>query len=275
MNFWDDCLDACQECADYLDDNSSLAFLVAGLALGAGAMILAVHESKIADKKLEEKHEEEAEEEEELSKPMQIVTDVATAAPCYIGAAALSLAAGYCLWKSYAINMATIGGLGTALCFAERKNHEYDLYRETAKEIVGKGKEDKIRSETLKKEIKEDPPPRQMIEMSGDGKMTMYVVDTGTYIRSSPEDIRHAEKVIMNRLMYDTSASLYDLMYEADCVPKNRPLVWEEMGWQCGSFIEATFRPILMEDGVTTITGVQFFEDGAEIREKMLGMDNI
>lgn len=272
---WDDYLDACQEVADYMDDNQSLVFLVSGLILGAGAIVMAVHDSKIADKKLAEKHEEEAEEEEELSKPMQVVTDVATAAPCYVGTAALAIAAGYCLWRSYDINIATIGTLGTALTLAERKNHEYDLYRETAKEIVGKSKEDKIRTETLKKEIKETQPPRDLIETSGDGKMNMYVIDTGTFIRSSPEDIRHAEKVIMNRLIYDSSASLYDLMYEADCVPKNRPMCWDVMGWSCGAFIEATFRPVLLEDGVTTITGVQFFEDGDDIRSRMIGMDNI
>lgn len=276
MSFWEDITDACSETADFVDDHSSLIFLIAGLGLGVAATVVAVKESKEADKKLEEKHKEEEESEEELSKPAQIASDVVATAPCYIGSIVLGVAAGYCLWKSYDINTTAIATLGSALTIAERRNHEYEIYKRKAREIVGKSKEEKIAQETVKEQIKRDQIPKESVETSGDGKIRMYVIDTGTFIRSTPEEIRSAEKIIMHRLMYEDFESLYDLLYEADCIPANRPTSWDLLGWQTGAFIEAQFVPVLLDDGVTTITGVRFFEDCDDMLYRiMTGRKNI
>lgn len=260
MSFWQDLKDACIDVADSADHNKSLIFLVSGLVLGTASCITAVVCSKDAYETLDRKHEDEAE--EEISKPMQIATDIVAVAPDYALPAVLGITAGVLLIKSYSANMEIIATLGTALSIAERKNREYDIYKKKVRDVVGKSKEEKIAHEVTKEQIRQDPPPKEMIEFSGDGKMLMKNLDTGSYFRSTPEEIRNAEKIIVHRCYYQEFTKLSELLYEADV--RDDSTSAEIMGWPMGSFPEITFEPVMMDDGVTTITGVRFFRDEDE-----------
>jgi hypothetical protein len=167
------------------------------------------------------------------------------------------------------VNMTEIATLTGLLSIAERKNREYDIYKQKVREAVGKNKEKKIEAETLKEQVKEDPPASEYT-MSGDGKMLMRIIDTGTYIRSTPQAIAEAEKIITHRLSYEDFASLYDLLYEADVENIRDIEALQLLGWPCGSMPEAEFVPVMMEDGVTTITGVRFFENSDDMLARIM-----
>lgn len=263
MSFWNDFTDACQTDADFAEEHSSLIFLVSGIALGVAAAVVAVVEGKSATEKLEEKHEAEKELEEEPTVLAQTVTDVVVAAPCYWGTLVLGSLAVFCLIKSYNINMGQIATLGAALSVAEKKNREYDIYRQKVREAVGKNKEEKIKHEVTKEEIRKDPPPREMLEMSGDGKMLMRNLNTGSYFRSTPEDIRRVETIITHRCYTQEYTKLSEFLYELDVRDPSDSA--DIFGWPMGSFPDVTFEPVLADDGVTTITGVRFFRDDDEI----------
>lgn len=263
MGFWNDITDACQDVADFADDNSSLIFLISGIGLGIAAAVVAVSEGKKAEEKLKEKHQEEEKLDEELSKPMRVATDVVVAAPCYWGAIALGTLATICLVKSYNINMGQIATVTAALSVAEKKNREYDIYRQKVREAVGKNKEEKIKHEVTKEEIRRDPPPKELKEISGDGKMLMKNLNTGSYFRSTPEDIRRVETIITHRCYTQEYTKLSEFLYELDV--NDRSDAADVYGWPMGSFPDVSFEPVLCDDGCTTITGVRFFRDEDEI----------
>lgn len=273
MSFIEDFKDACVEVAECAEEHKSLIFLISGIALGAATTVVAVSEGVKASKHLEEVHEEMGETYTELSKPMQVVTDVKESAPYYIGAVVLFILMSICLVKSYKINMKQIATLTGLLSVAERKNREYDIYKQKVREAVGKNKEKKIEAETLKEQVKEDPPASEYT-MSGDGKMLMRIMDTGTYIRSTPQAIAQAEKIITHRLSYEDFVSLYDLLYEADVENIRDVEAFNLLGWQCGSMPQAEFVPVMMEDGVTTITGVRFFENTDDMLSRIMAGRN-
>lgn len=260
MGFWNDFKDACQDVADGIEENKSLVFLISGLALGVTAAIIAVANSKDAYAKLEEKHK--FDEENEVTKPVQIATDVVAVAPNYAFPVILAFIAGYFLIKSYTLNMAEIGTLGTALAIAQKKNQEYEIYKQKVRESVGKSKEEKIAHEVTKEQVRRDPPPSEMI-LSGDGKMLMKNLNTGSYFRSTPEAIRNAERIIVHRCYTQEFTKLSELLYECDVMDNSESA--ELFGWPMGAFPDISFEPILMDDGVTTITGVRFFRDEDEI----------
>lgn len=267
MSFLENFRDACEEVADVVEERKSLIFLIGGLVLGAATTVVAVSEGVEASKHLAEVHE--TEEYKEMTKPMQVVTNVKEAAPFYIGAGVFFGFAAYCLIKSYMVNMTEVATLTGLLSIAERKNREYDIYKQKVREAVGKNKEKKIEAETLKEQVKEDPPASEYT-MSGDGKMLMRIMDTGTYIRSTPQAIAEAEKIITHRLSYEDFASLYDLLYEADVENIRDIEALQLLGWPCGSMPEAEFVPVMMEDGVTTITGVRFFENSDDMLARIM-----
>lgn len=264
MSFWNDFTDACQADADFAEENSSLIFLISGIALGVAAAAVAVVEGKKVTEKLEEKHEAEKELDEELSKPVQVATDIVAAVPCYWGAIVLGAGAIFCLVKSYNINMGQIATLGAALSVAEKKNREYDIYRQKVREAVGKNKEEKIKHEVTKEEIRRDPPPKSFLEYDeSDGKMRMKNLNTGSYFRSTPEEIRRVETIITHRCYTQEYTKLSEFLYELDV--NDRSDAADVYGWPMGSFPEVSFEPVLLDDGVTTITGVRFFRDEDEI----------
>ena len=263
MSFWNDFTDACYDVAEEAYENSSLILLVSGIGLGIAAAVVAVAEGKTANEKLEEKHAKEEELEEEIPVPLKVASDVVTAAPCFWGAAILGVGAVFCLIKSYNINMAQIATLTAALSVAEKKNREYEIYREKVREAVGKSKEEKIKHEVTKEEIRRDPPPKEMVEMSGDGKMLMRNLNTGSYFRSTPEDIRRVETIITHRCYVQEFTKLSEFLYELDVRDSSDSA--DIFGWPMGSFPEVSFEPVLADDGVTTITGVRFFRDEDEI----------
>ena len=138
MGFWENFKDACEEVADVAEERKSLIFLVTGLVLGAATTVVAVSEGIEASKHLAEVHE--TEEYKEMTKPMQVVTNVKEAAPFYIGAGVFFGFAAYCLIKSYMVNMTEIATLTGLLSIAERKNREYDIYivaLDWSKQLIG------------------------------------------------------------------------------------------------------------------------------------------
>lgn len=260
MGFWTDFKDACQDVADGMEEHKSLIFLISGLALGVTAAVVAVANSKEAYAKLEEKHEQD--EENEVSKPMQIATDIVAVAPNYAFPIVLALIAGGLLIKSYTLNMAEIGTLGTALAIAQKKNQEYEIYKQKVRESVGKSKEEKIAHEVTKEQIRQDPPPKDLI-LTGDGKMLMKNLNTGSYFRSTPEEIRRVETLITHRCYTQEFTKLSEFLYELDVMDNSASA--ELFGWPMGAFPDISFEPVLMDDGVTTVTGVRFFRDEDEI----------
>lgn len=271
MGFWTDFKDACEDVAEGMEERKSLIFLVSGIALAAAAGIMAVHNSKEAYVKLDEKHAQE--EENDVSKPKQIATDIVTVAPDYAFPIILAIIAGYFLVKSYTVNVAEISALGTALTIAQKKNKEYDIYRQKVRESVGKNKEEKIAHEVTKEQIRQDPPPKDLI-YSGDGKMLMKNLNTGSYFRSTPEEIRRVETLITKRCFYENFTSLQEFMYELDV--KDNSDVASVLGWEMGACPDISFEPVLMDDGVTTVTGVRFFKDASEIYSRIVtGMNDL
>lgn len=261
MSFWEDLKTACQDVADAADENKSLLYMISGIVLGTAACVVAVVESKEAYELLDEKHAREAD--EDISKPMQIATDIVEVAPNYILPVILLTAAAVLEVKSYKVNMQVITTLGTALTIAERKNREYDIYKKKVRETIGKNKEEKIAHEVTKEQIRQDPPSQSFMQYDeSDGKMRMRNMDTGSYFRSTPEEIRRAEKIILHRCYVQEFTKLSELLYEADI--KDNSTAADIMGWPMGSFPEITFEPVLLDDGVTTITGVRFFRDEDE-----------
>lgn len=163
------------------------------------------------------------------------------------------------VWKEY-IPAAISGSLTVGCIILASKNHSkrtaaaftaYSLterafseYREKVVEQIGKGKEEKIRTEIAQESVTKNPPKGTVI--IGGGHILCCELWTGRYFRSDMETLRKAENdlnALINNELYVSLSEFYGLVG----LPETSNS--DNFGWTSDKLMELTFSTVLGEGG--------------------------
>ena len=117
------------------------------------------------------------------------------------------------------------GALATAFAISQETLRSYQ--EEVIKE-VGKKKEEKIRDNMAKKQLKEHDKDNSTVILTGGGNYLIYDSFSGRYFRSTIENIRRAENEINATINRDIYASLNDF-YDLIGLPNIK--AGDKLGW--------------------------------------------
>ena len=221
--------------------------------IGIGGMFCAIGLAVFyTPKAIRLKEEKEREKEEKLT-PKEIVQ---TTWECYIPAAATAVTATFCIVWANSINRKRTAALATAYSLTETA---LTKYREKVIEVIGEKKEEKVRDEIAKDELRRNPVKSSEVIVTGKGSTLCFDTISGRYFESDIEKLRKAENALNYRMLAGSEmyASLNDFYYEIGLKGLDSG---NELGWNVNTgMLELLFstqlsdddRPCLVVDYVT------------------------
>lgn len=211
-----------------------IGFGVAGMV---GATVLAVAVTPKAMKLIEEKKEEEG---KDHLTPLETVQ---TTWKCYIPTAIMTLASAGCIIGSCTISTRRYAALGAAYKVIATG---YNEYKNKVVETVGEEKAKEINTKVSQEQIKNNPPQKQNIILTGKGDILCLESLTHRYFRSSVNEIKRAVNEINKRIFHELYVQLNDFFDELG-LPGT--VLGSELGWNSkGILLDVDFTSELSYD---------------------------
>jgi len=129
----------------------------------------------------------------------------------YIPAGVVGLVSAFCVIESCKIGLKRNAALLSLYTVTEAAMREY---QEKVKDMIGAGKELRIRDNIAAERIKQNPPSVNEIICTGFGKTLCYDAPSGRYFEADVEVIRQKENEINHRLRTDMQITLNELYFE-------------------------------------------------------------
>lgn len=141
-----------------------------------------------------------------------------------------------------------IGTRRAALMAAAYKTLDegYGEYREKMKERLGERKEKAVRDEIQQDHVRNDPPIREKIILTGNGEVLCRDDFSGRYFKSTVHTIQKAVNDLNHRVIHDNYASLGDFY---DMINLERTAYSEEVGWTSERLLELSESTAMTDDG--------------------------
>ena len=174
------------------------------------------------------------------------VETVKTAWKCYIPAAVSGAVSVACLVGSNSVNARRNAALATAYKLSETAFAEY---RDSALDVVGEKKEKAIRDKVSEKHVKELPPAKTEIIVTGKGKTLFFEPLSSRYFYSDLELIRRAENRLNKEIItdaFDDGRTVNDF-YEEIGLPTTA--TGDNLGWKVGYLIDIYPSAQMAEEG--------------------------
>lgn len=164
------------------------------------------------------------------------------------------------VWRPYVpaiiTGLLTVGCIIAAQNINDRRNAAlmsvYSLseaalreYREKVAETIGENKERKIRDEIAQDHVRENPPSKTEIFITGKGTALCYDTMSDRYFMSDMETIRKAQN--------DINAQIFDNMYASlnefySAIGIKGTCLGEEVGWSTERRLNIEFSATIVED---------------------------
>lgn len=140
---------------------------------------------------------------------------------------------------------AKVGSRRTAAITAAYTLSERALveYRDKVTEVIGEGKERKIRDQIAQDKVALNPPGPTII--TGDGKVLCYELFTGRYFNSTMEDLKRAQNNVNARLLKHDVAAVSDF-YDEIGLPYTSYSC--NVGWTSAKLMSLEYTTVLSED---------------------------
>jgi len=123
---------------------------------------------------------------------------------------------------------------------------KFNEYKDKVTDSFGKTKEQKIRDDIARDQVKRNPPISENVIRTGFGKVLCHEAYTGRYFEGSMEAIRKAENDINAQILSgDGSATISDF-YNYLKLPHTT--VCDEFGWNTDNRLEIAFSSVICED---------------------------
>ena len=148
--------------------------------------------------------------EEPESKAEEIFEEVKETWSCYAPVAIIIVVTVVSEIQSNRINLKRLALVTDAYRMSENLRKEY---QEKTKEIVGKGKEEKIRTELAKDEISKDSPKEDCIFDTGEGRIIFKDRFSGRYFYQDIEKMRKARNQLDSLIKRNDYAALNEWYY--------------------------------------------------------------
>ena len=171
---------------------------------------------------------------------------VKTAWKCYVPAAVSCAVSVACLVGSNSVNARRNAALATAYKLSETAFAEY---RDSTLDVVGEKKEKAIRDKMSEKHVKELPPSRTEIIVTGKGKTLFFEPLSSRYFYSDLELIRRAENRLNKEIIsdaFDSGRTVNDF-YDEIGLPTTA--TGDNLGWKVGYLIDIYPSAQMAEEG--------------------------
>lgn len=223
-----------------LDKNSPKILMGVGIAGMITTAYLSAKGAPKAVKLLEEKKKE-----LEVDK-LTIVETVKTTWKCYAPAVATGTLSTICLLSSNSISTRRTAALATACKLSETAFNEY---REKVTEVIGEKKEQEVKDEIAKDEIKNNPPsPNNTVVFTGSGDILCYDSISGRYFKSTCNKIERIINDLNARIIQENYISLNDFYDELDLPHID---LGYDLGWNVDALMDVDCNECqLSEDGI-------------------------
>lgn len=163
---------------------------------------------------------------------------------CYIPSALISLLTAGCIIKSGRIYSKRNAALLALYSISETAFREY---QSKVKEMIGDGKEGKIRDSVARDKIIKNPSEIKGIVITGGGEALCYDAPSARYFRSDIEKIRRKENDFNQALRSEMRMTLNELYYELGLEPTK---MGDNLGWDIDKgLLEFKFSSQLTENG--------------------------
>ena len=166
----------------------------------------------------------------------------------YIPPAISTTATIVCIVGANRVGAAKTMAAQAALAVTERA---YSEYRDKVIEELGPRKDQAIRDQVAADRVKENPPPAQILTMSGPGSVICCELHTGRYFISDMEKLRKAQNDINAKLLKHDYATLDDLYYILGLPTTTTS---GQLGWTSDKHLEMSYSAALTEDAHPCIT---------------------
>ncbi len=183
------------------------------------SIVLAVKATPKALSAIEEKKKEESVQE---LKPVEVVQ---ATWKCYIPTAATSAVSIACIIGASSVNHKRNAALATAYSLVDSS---FRTYREKVVEAIGEKKEQEVRDEVAKEEIKHNPVKNSEIIFTGADDTLCYDPTSGRYFKINIDKVHKVEAELNKELYSDMFVSLNEY-YEKIGLPTTD--IGDELGW--------------------------------------------
>lgn len=241
------------------DKHSPEILIGVGLVGFVSALVMVNKVSPVAKERLDDLHDELGESEEEITKKDILVKEAKIVVPLYLPATMAAGASTLCVLAAFKKVNKRTAALATAY---ELANSRLADYQKKMLEELGEKKANKVLHDISQEKVTNNPPPYEYTDSAKnssevvmtDGLSLFYDPLGGRYFRSSIERVRHAEKVISERLPVEMYISLNDLYYELE-LPYTK--TGDMVGFTVEDGIEIIFNSCLAPD-MTPCTVMEF-----------------
>lgn len=172
----------------------------------------------------------------------RLVRDARLVWTMYIPAAASGAVTIACIVGQTRISNKRIAAAQAAFVLSERA---YAEYRSKVIEEYGDRRDQTIRDSIAEDRVRNDPPPSNVVLVSGPGNVLCCELYTGRYFTSDMETLRRAENDFNARLISQDSATLDDWYYAIGMQPTTNS---GDLGWNSDKLLHLEFTPLLTED---------------------------
>lgn len=118
-------------------------------------------------------------------------------------------------------------------------------YKEKVVEKFGEKKAREVRDEVAQDRIRNNPPSKNEVIITGGGTVLCYDTYTGRYFMSTMEELKKAQNNVNHVVLNEGYASLNDFY---SWISLNHTPVGEEVGWNSDRLMELTFSTVMSED---------------------------
>lgn len=185
------------------------------------------------------------EKEESIQRKLTLEETAKTVWKCYIPTVVTTGVGIVSIIYGYNVNNRRMAALASLYSISETALKEY---QDKTVELLGKGKETKIKDEICKDVIQNNPVQNSNVIVTGDGDVLCYDCMSGRYFKSSIEKIRRIQNDLNKELVSDIYGwvSLNDLYFALGLDAIN---LGYEMGWTTDDMLDIQFSSQLSSDG--------------------------
>ena len=140
---------------------------------------------------------------------------------------------------------ARVGSRRTAAITAAYTLSERALveYREKVTEVLGEGKEQKLRDELAQEKVAANPPSPTFIHTTGE--VLCFELFTGRYFSSTMEQLKRAQNAVNAKMLKHDRATVSDF-YDEIGLPYTS--YSDEIGWESDKLMELQFSTVMSDD---------------------------